>query len=410
VAALGALAATLSGCGGSADGGAGSGGSLVIALNVPRSSDRPVADTITRGADLAVKAINAAGGIEVGDATYTLSLKTYDDGGDPQRAAANDQTAIDAGAVAIIEDGVGAAISGPRGQAAGVPEIATANGLSSLTGGAHPSVFRLGIGNDAAASVLATYVGSHKRGTVAIVHDDTADGRDAASLLAQDLPTVSVSVGPNVEIAAAAPAVDAPLTAISQARVSAVIVWGGDAFVARVLTAARSAGSALPFYTGPSGESPVVRQLAGGAAEGLYLVAARMTSESDAEGFGKFEHRLAAAEGGPIDAGVKNAAGEEIRQPADTDFYAYDAVRLVAEALKKSATPRAGKPLLDAFTSVSVTSANGDHRGFRPDTHEGIADGDLYIAQIHDNQFQPVKDEPLSATLPEADEILADFH
>jgi hypothetical protein len=59
---------------------------------------------------------------------------------------------------------------------------------------------------------------------------------------------------------------------------------------------------------------------------------------------------------------------------------------------------------------VSARSANGDSRGFRKDIHEGISDGDLYIARIHDNRFDPVKDEPLSATLPAEDQVLARFH
>jgi hypothetical protein len=62
------------------------------------------------------------------------------------------------------------------------------------------------------------------------------------------------------------------------------------------------------------------------------------------------------------------------------------------------------------MTAAGVISGNGDHRGFNPDNHEGVADDDLYIAAIHDMAFAPVRDEPLSATLPAPDELLADFH
>ena len=62
------------------------------------------------------------------------------------------------------------------------------------------------------------------------------------------------------------------------------------------------------------------------------------------------------------------------------------------------------------MTTTSVTSVNGDHRGLNPENHEGLADDDIYLAVIHDMQFTPVKDEPLSATLQAPDEILAHFH
>ena len=401
---------------GACGGGGGSSGTtagsstVLIALDVPASTDAVVAGTITRGADLAVKEINAKGGVSAGGRQYQLSLRSYDDAGDPQRAASNTAAALADGAVAIIEDGTGATISAPKTLAAGVPEIATASGLTALGDGSLQSVFRLGIGNGAASSVLSAYVGSHKPGSAAVLHDDSADGRDGARQMAADLPTASVAVGPDLEAAASAPTLDAQLRQVADSHSPALVVWGGDDFVARALRAIGQSGLKLQVYSGPSGERPTVRSVAGAAAEGLWLVAARMTSESDSTSFPDFERRLAAAEGGPVDAGVKDAAGEEIRQPADTDFYSYDAVNLVVKALARAGSVSPGQGLLDAFTSVNVRSANGDSRGFRKDIHEGISDGDLYIARIHDSRFDPVKDEPLSATLPVEDQVLARFH
>ena len=96
--------------------------------------------------------------------------------------------------------------------------------------------------------------------------------------------------------------------------------------------------------------------------------------------------------------------------PNDRDLFSYDAVNLVVAALKKQGSASAGASLLKAIGSVRVPSANGDNRGFNPQNHEGVSDDDMYIAFIHDMQFQPVKDEPLSASLPTEDQILANFH
>ena len=189
------------------------------------------------------------------------------------------------------------------------------------------------------------------------------------------------------------------------------MLWGGDLFLARSITALRTAGYTGAIYTNQAGESPAVRQLAGNAASaGVKLISGRMTSEGDATDFPKFEHALAADHLGPTDAGFKDAEGQEIRQPNDIDFFSYDAVNVLMAGYQKQGSPQPSQTLLTDMTLVSVTSANGDARGFDSQAHAAFAFQDAYIAMIHDMQFEPVKDEALSASLPTEDEILADFH
>ncbi|HUC13102.1 MAG TPA: hypothetical protein VMS00_01495, partial [Acidimicrobiales bacterium] len=89
--------------------------------------------------------------------------------------------------------------------------------------------------------------------------------------------------------------------------------------------------------------------------------------------------------------------------------FSYDSVHIVLAALKKQGSVTTGPTLLTDMTLVTVVSANGDARGFDSQAHEFFAFEDAYIAVIHDMQFEPVKDEALSATLPDENEILADF-
>jgi len=49
---------------------------------------------------------------------------------------------------------------------------------------------------------------------------------------------------------------------------------------------------------------------------------------------------------------------------------------------------------------VTVEGANGDERAFNHSSHEGVVDDDVYFARFHDMTYAPVKDDPLSATLP----------
>jgi branched-chain amino acid transport system substrate-binding protein len=396
----------LTGCGGG--GGGGQPAPLRVALNLPSSSDAATSEYIRQGADLAMKELNRGGGVRVGGGAHPLQLRMYDGASDPQRAAANTRSAIAAGAVGVVEDGIGAPLSAADSRAAGVPEIVVANGDAELPKG-RPSVFRLGIANDAAATVLGGYI-ARKAGSVAVLHDDGEDGRDGAHQLEQALATAQVRVTASREVAAALPAVDAEVRGLLDGHPAAVAIWASEAVTARAVGALHAAGAAVPVFSGPAGENPSVRRVAGAATEGLAFVASRMTSESDSVSFGQFEHRLAAAEGGPIDAGLRDSRGRALRQPADGALLAYDAVRVLAAALERSGAARPGPGLLAAMTAAGVTSANGDHRGFNPDNHEGVADDDLYIAAIHDMAFGPVRDEPLSATLPAPDELLADFH
>jgi branched-chain amino acid transport system substrate-binding protein len=409
IVALGALAA----CGGSGGGGAASPGTastITIALDIPVTADAYVAGAIQRGADVAIKEANARG-VTIAGTKYTLALKVYDDNGQPAASAQNVSSAISDGAVAVIEDGLGAAVSAPRSAAAGVPEIDIANGTAALMDPKNrPSLFRLGIANDAAATLLGTYLVQTTK-HVAIIHDDSDSGRDGADQLTQSLATAGGTASPSIEVPADSATFDAQLQTVTASGAGALAVWGSDLFVAKVVSSAQAAHLAVPIFTGPTGESPAVRAAAGNAAtDGLRFVSSRLTSEDDSTSFGQFEQRLARAEGGPTDAGFKDTEGREVRQPNDLDFFAYDAANLVVAALQKQNSAAPGKSLIAAIGAVSVKSANGDTRGFNPQNHEGVSDDDMYIAVIHDMKFTPVKDEELSKTLPAEDQILSDFH
>lgn len=408
----------LAGCGGSSSSTSGGsvssgvsssgGNTLLIALDVPSSADPYVAGYISRGAREGVRQLNADG-VRIGGVPYTVVLKTYDEGLDPARSTSNVAAAIHDGAVGIVEDGIGAATSGPASQAAGVPEVVISNGTADLVAG-KPSLYRLGIANDAAANVLGSYIGKKANG-VAIIHDDTAAGRDGATQLVPALSTASAALTLTKEVPAQAPSVDAEVRAAADSHPKAIAILGTDTFTARVVRAVHDAGITIPLYTEAAGESTTLRQVAGvDATDGVVFIASRTASENDSASFGQFEHRLAQNEGGPIDAGVKDRAGDEIRQPADQEIFSDDAVRLIVAALEKTGSARPTPALLSAMTTTQVTSVNGDHRGFNPDNHEGVADDDLYPGVIHDMQTAPVKDESLAATLPTPDEILAHFH
>ena len=80
-------------------------------------------------------------------------------------------------------------------------------------------------------------------------------------------------------------------------------------------------------------------------------------------------------------------------------MYSYDFVNVLAAALEKSGVP-GGAKLISFLNQVDVRGANGDERGFNEKNHEGVVDDDVYFAVFHDMTYAPVKDDPLSSTLP----------
>jgi hypothetical protein len=85
--------------------------------------------------------------------------------------------------------------------------------------------------------------------------------------------------------------------------------------------------------------------------------------------------------------------------PPDYAMYSYDFVNVLAAAVQRAGGTDPGK-VLTALNQVSTRGANGDERGFNERNHEGVVDDDVYFGRFEDMTYAPVKDDPLSATLP----------
>ena len=80
-------------------------------------------------------------------------------------------------------------------------------------------------------------------------------------------------------------------------------------------------------------------------------------------------------------------------------MYSYDFVNLLVAALTHAGSVDPHK-VQAALNQVTTQGANGDERGFNEHNHEGVVDDDVYFARFHDMTYAPVKDDPLSSTLP----------
>ncbi|MFL5954964.1 MAG: ABC transporter substrate-binding protein [Gaiellaceae bacterium] len=371
---------------------------LTVVVNAPFSRSPYLGRTIENGARLAANEVNA-NGLRIGDRTYELRIRTMDTALSPARAVANVRRAVGQSAVAIVDEGTG--IDASWRFAHDVPICVVYEGGDQVTDPlARPNVFRIAPTDHGIAFRLAEYL-VPKKLKVALLHDDSDYGaagsralnlafsRNRSSIaLDEALPADALDLGPQVLRA-------------RRAHATALLVWGRPSTIAAVLTAARSAGWDVPVFTPPAGADPFVRQqLADHPSwlDGLTFAGGRLTAEVGTGPFQAFEQKYESAFG--VDkVGVKTRGGASVVEPPETAMYAYDFVNLLAAALLRAGSTEHAK-VTAALNEVTTEGANGDERAFNRHNHDGVIDDDVYFARFHDMTYAPVRDDPLSATLP----------
>jgi ABC-type branched-subunit amino acid transport system substrate-binding protein len=196
---------------------------------------------------------------------------------------------------------------------------------------------------------------------------------------------------------------------VLQARKSGanrLIVWASAADVAATLEAVAKAGWDVPVISGQTGEDPLIRQRLAAHPEyleRLRFVSSRITAEMGPEPFNAFRARYEKAQG--VDkVGVKQD-GKDVVQPPDWQMYPYDAIHLVAEAIKDAGG--LGAPLVTTLNGgTKIVGANGDQRGYNAEYHEGVSPQDTYFARLDGFVFTPVTDDPLSGSLPQVNQLV----
>ncbi len=362
---------------------------IAVVVSAPISSSPWIADTVVRGARLAVKQLNAQGDRQ-------FRLVELDHGNSVPRALANARRAVDEHAAALITDGVGAvAVAGVTGPAH-LPTFVTFEGGQGLVDeDARPTLFRMAPANKPMTVRLTDYLAARKP-KIALLTDDSGYGRDGRTDLTAAIKRDSLDLVTSVELATGANPAPQVLAA-QRSGADTVLLWARAPVVASVVMAMRSTGWSAPIWTGPTAEDPLVRQQLAPHPEwldGVGFVSFRMTAEVGPKPFEAFRAAYE-KEYGPDKIGVR-----DVVQPPDWAMYSYDTMFLLAKAL--SVTKGAlGQPLVDALNSVAVTGANGDERSFLPRNHEGVSSDDMYIATFHEFRYKPVKDDLLSASLPE---------
>jgi branched-chain amino acid transport system substrate-binding protein len=368
-------------------------------VNAPFSRSTYIGDTIARGAELAT---NQAGVIETKDGNYRLRIRRLDNALSPRRAVANVRSGVADGAIAVVDEGTGVDASWEIAERSDLPIGITYQGGRGLVDpDTRPNVFRIAPTDRGISYRLAEYL-IPKGLRVALMTDDSGYGQEGREALARSFGSNPEAVAVRLQLPAAAADLSPQVLRARRSGATALLVWAQPATIAKVLTAARIRGWDVPVYTPPSGADPLVRQQLADHPEwvdGLVFAGGRMTAELGPEAWNAFQTQFESSFGvDPV--GVRTSAGERVVQPPEYAMYSYDFVRVLAAALRQAGGASDRGAVLDALNEVTIRGANGDERGFNLHSHEGVVDDDVYFARFDDMTFAPVKDDPLSSTLP----------
>jgi len=396
---LAGLALLGAGCGGKSSSGAT--GHLVIAVDVPVPGSPYVAQTIRQGVELATSNLNGGGGVRVGDKSYLLDVKLYDNHLSARTAVEDARRAIGAGAVTIVTDGTGVDATWQLAKRAGVSIAITHDGGTGLVNAeTRPNVFRIAPTNHGIAFRYAEYL-IPKKLKIGLLSDDSAYGREGAADIGRAFSGNPDSVALKLTLPAGQTDLTPQILRARRSGATALLVWGQPPTIAAVLSASRSIGWQVPVYTPPTGSDPFIRQQLADHPEwvdGLTFAGGRLTAEVGTGPFVNFQSQYESTYGAD-QVGVKNSQGQAVVQPPEFATYSYDFIHVLLAAIQHAASVEPSK-VTAALNQVTTQGANGDERGFNEHSHEGVVDDDVYFARFHDMTYAPVSDDPLSATLP----------
>jgi branched-chain amino acid transport system substrate-binding protein len=377
---------------------------LLIVADAPFSQSPYIGNTIGNGSRLAADQLNAQT-LSVGGTTYHVRVQRLDNALSPSRAVADTRRALNEHAAAIITDGTGVDATWRLANSKHVPIcIAYQGGVALVNPQTRPNVFRIAPTDHGLAFRLAEYL-VPKGLKIALLTDDSDYGQEGKNALADAFRTVSKSVSARITLPSTASDLAPQVLEARRSGATALLVWARAPTLAKTISAARSSGWNVPVYTTPAGEDPFVRQqLADHPSwvDGLTFASGRMTAELGPAPWATFEAAYESAFG-TTSVGVKSHGKRVIALP-DYAMYPYDFVNLLAAAVQQAKGTDSAK-VLAALTQVSTHGANGDDRGFNERNHEGVVDDDVYFARFREMVFHPVRDDPLSSTLPVINQV-----
>ena len=332
-----------------------------------------------RGAALAVETLNSSGGVRLADGSRrALRLVVYDDAGSADRSSlATRNLAEEEG------DGVLAIVAATSRESAAVAaELAERTGIPLLTlvdpdAGALPRsrrwTFSLALDAEQAVPALVGFLAGRPTDRLGWIAPATATAAAARAILRRHAAAAGLSVVADESYGPGDGEPDEPIGRLLSAGADQIVDGPRDARDAARI--ARAASTRLPrqrLHLGPPAATDAFLVLAGDAATGARVVAPRLAVSDDL-----WDHDPLTP---PARDFVRAFRLRHGQHPSPAAGAGWDAVRLLAQAVERSAPERAA--LRDAIEATpAYFGATGSVR-FDPADHVGLDAHAFVIARV----------------------------
>ena len=291
---------------------------ILVGISAPLTGNCAKAgQDMVDGAQLAVDEINEAGGV----LGRQLELVAQDDGGEPQMAvqAANKLLSKNVDVITGYYNSGACNATLPIYNKSGMPVILNAVCATILTHQGFDNVFRIQSYSDQQAVVaIASLVDDYKAKKIAVVVDNTAGPRDVAKVVVEHAQERNIEIYQD-EITASEKDFAAVVAKLEAYNPDAIYIAGFYAEGALLAKQIRGAGITVPVMVSEGCVDPQFMAIAGDSSEGILMTSPPMpeTLPGAKEFIAKFTEKYNVA-------------------PATFSVYAYDAIYLYADAVKRA--------------------------------------------------------------------------
>ncbi|MPW16429.1 ABC transporter substrate-binding protein [Paraburkholderia sp. CNPSo 3157] len=320
------------------------------------------------GARLAVEEINKTG-LVIGGRKVRLELDGEDDAADPKTGTQIAQKFVDEHVVAVIGH-LNSGVSIPASRIyndANIVEISPSSTNPDYTKQGYKSAYRVVATDAQQGPALGNYaLKSLNAKSIAVVDDATAYGKGLADEFAKAAQAGGGRIVAREATTDKATDFRAILTTIKSAHPDVIMFGGMDSTVGPFIRQAAALGLTAKVLSGDGACTEKVAELAGDAVNNLVCSEASLAVSRMPKG-AEFEKRFEARFNGPI---LFNAP------------FAYDAVYVVADAMKRANTTDAAK-VLDA---IAATDYNGVIGRIAFDAHGDMKEGAITLYRYQDRK------------------------
>ena len=324
------------------------------------------------GARLAVDEINAAG-LTLGGKKMRIDLLAEDDQADPKTATTVAQKLVDSGIAGVIGHlNSGATIPASTiYHNAGIPQISPSATAIAYTAQGYNTAFRVMTNDEQQGRVLGQYavtkLGARK---VAIIDDRTAYGQGLADEFAKALKAAGAQVIGREYTTDKSTDFMAILTSIKSRAPDLVFFGGMDPQAGPMARQMKQLGLNAQLLGGDGMQTPEFIKLAGADSAGAIASNPGLTLDS--------------MPGGKAFQGKFNARFGQIQNYAP---YAYDAVYVMVEAMKRADSADPAKYLAE----LGKTDYQGVTGRVRFDRKGDIRGGAVTLYQVKDGAWKPME-------------------